>query len=406
MNDLRKNKRKMCNKQSSAMSNSCNCGTETEATNGCGTTSSANQTTSGCGTTSSANQTTNGCGQSNVAEQGTVECVCKFVPGQNGGTQQPCQPCQVEADNCVPNAAAGDTCCNGIEPKYSTRNAAPVAIEVNRIYDAVQFQVFTDAASVNGDALYFDYEVVDVRGNIPATGMASITVEEVCLNYSSIEVIPGTPSVEDFEVSEVEDNAPCDTVYEYSVCPDANKCCCSCNKGQSVSYKERGLTVVVHDLVLELRARCGCTRVIVCAYPAEKQMDGSLQRVNCVEFDYNTLSSRICCPSSGESFRIRQSYRVSLTVDSISKAYISKDYGCNCGCGCDSNCGCRCDDGCYEPYDYNFTIPSGIDLICCVEDTVSVLVNDEIVVLAATGGVTPRVVDTFSNVCSFSSCGE
>ena len=63
-------------------------------------------------------------------------------------------------------------------------------------------------------------------------------------------------------------------------------------------------------------------------------------------------------------------------------------------------CGCDCDD-CFE-----LSIPSGIDLICCIEETVSVLINDQIVVLGISQGITPRVVDTFANVCSFPSCGQ
>ena len=34
------------------------------------------------------------------------------------------------------------------------------------------------------------------------------------------------------------------------------------------------------------------------------------------------------------------------------------------------------------------------------------LINDQIVVLGISQGITPRVVDTFANVCSFPSCGQ
>ena len=242
----------------------------------------------------------------------------------------------------------------------------------------------------NGETLYFDYDVVEIEGRIPVTGLANVTVDEVCMNYSSIEVVPGIPSIEDFQVMEVEDNAPCDTVFEYAVCPEKNATCCARNRGQSVSYKERGLTVIVNNLVLELRCHCGCTKIRAFAYPAVQQMGGQLCRVDSVEFRYNTLAARMCIPSNGRSLTLRQNYQTSLTVDCISKAYISAQ---DC-------CGCDCDD-CFE-----LTIPSGIDLICCIEETVSILISDQVVVLAVSQGINPRVVDTFANVCSFPSCGQ
>lgn len=312
------------------------------------------------------------------------ECVCKK-------TDKPdCEPCEAEADTCVPNPCAGDQCCNGLCPTYSTKNACPVAIEAERIYDSVQFQIFTDAEGPNGETLYFDYDVVEVDGSVPAIGLANVIIDEVCMNYSSLEVVPGEPTVEEYDPVLIEDNAPCDTVFEYAVCPDRNNTCCKQNKGQSLSYKERGLTIIANDLVLELRGHCGCTKVVAYAYPSIRKMGGQLCRVDSVEFRYNTLAARICCPSSGKSFKLRQGYRTSLTVDCISKAYISVQ---EC-------CGCDCDD-CFE-----LSIPSGIDLICCVEETVSVLISDQLIVLGVSQGVTPRVVDTFANVCNFPSCNN
>ena len=47
--------------------------------------------------------------------------------------------------------------------------------------------------------------------------------------------------------------------------------------------------------------------------------------------------------------------------------------------------------------------PNGIDLILCLEETVSILVTEQIVVLASLNSVEPRVVDTFAKVCDFNN---
>ncbi len=305
------------------------------------------------------------------------ECVCKPT----------CEPCEIENDNCVENPCK-DQCCCGITPSYSTRNAQPVAIEVERLYDAVQFQIFTDAAAPNGEDLYFDYEVVEVDGRVPLGGLANVVIDEVCMNYSSLEIEAGQPTVEDFEVEEIENN--CDTEFEYIVCPERNRTCCQQSRGQSAAYKEKGLKIIATDLVLELKGHCGCTKIVAYAYPVVRRLGGDLCRVPYVEFKYNTLAARICLPADNRPLELRQDYKTALTVDCISKAFISvEDY-----------CGSDCDD-CFE-----LTIPSGIDLICCVEETVSVLINDRIVVLGVPNEINPRVVDTFSKVCKFSECGD
>lgn len=391
MHDLKRNKRKMYNKQMSDMKNSC----QQEATveideldRGCKNKNNNNNNNNNNCSNHTATQPINqgkNCHPKHDHEVCECECVCECKKPCNSD----CEPCQVESDTCVANPCSGGECCNGLRPDFSTRNAVPVAIEAERIYDAVQFQIFTDATGPNGETLYFEYDVVEVDGTVPATGMVNVVIDEVCINYSSLEVVSGVPTVEDFEVREVEDNAPCDTVFEYSVCPERNATCCERRQGQNLSYKERGLTIIANDLVLELRGHCGCTKIVALAYPAVKKMGGQLCRVDSVEFRFNTLASRICCPSSGRSFKLRQDYRTSLTVDCISKAHLSID---DC-------CGCDCDDY------FELNIPSGIDLICCVEETVSVLISDQLVVLGVSGGVTPRVVDTFANVCSFPGCG-
>lgn len=314
------------------------------------------------------------------------ECVCECKK-----TRPQCEPCEAEADQCVVNPCAGQECCNGITPTFSTRNASPVAIEADRVYDAVQFQIFTDATGPDGETLYFEYEVTEVEGRVPTSGLGNVTINEVCINYSSLDIIPGVPSVDDYEVQDIIDDTICDQIFEYAVCPDRNSTCCQQNRGQSLSYKERGLTVILNDLVLELKGCCGCTKIVANAYPAVRRgVDDKLCRVDTVEFKYNTLAARICSPSDGSPFKLRQDYNTSLAVDCISKAYITME---------DS---CRCD---YDDV-YELTIPSGIDLICCIEEVVSVLIKDRLIVLGVSEGVNPRVVDTFSSVCSFPSCGQ
>lgn len=389
MNDLKRSKRKMCNKQNTMkntyeaevivemeeLDRGCKCKNPTN--NSCNTNNNG-----GCNSAPSKPACpSKPCHSKPEVEAYECECVCKPV-------QQECEPCSVESENCVVNPCAGNQCCNGITPTYSTKNAIPVAIEAERIYDAVRFQMFTDATGPNGETLYFDYEVVDVRGSVPSSGLANVVIDEVCMNYSSLEVVPGTPTLENFEVEEIDDNAPCDTVFEYLVCPERNSACCAQNKGQSVSYKERGLTIIANDLVLELKGHCGCTKIVAYAYPAVRKAGGQLCRVDYVEFRYNTLATRLCIPSNGKTLKLRQDYNTNLTVDCISKAYISVQ----------DNGGCDCDY-------YELNIPSGIDLIGCVEETVSVLISDQLVVLGISGGITPRVVDTFANVCSFPGCG-
>lgn len=390
MNDLKRSKRKMYNKQMSNTKNTC----EQEATveideldRGCKNKNNTNNTNNNCGCNNTGNQSvTQGknCHPKHEHEICECECVCECKKP----VKPDCEPCEVESDTCVENPCANDQCCNGISPTYSTRNASPVAIEVDRIYDAVQFQIFTDATGPDGEPLYFDYDVVEVDGPIPTTGAVNVVIDEVCMNYSSLEVVPGIPTVEDFVVEPIDDDAPCDTIFEYTVCPERNRTCCEQNMGQSVSYKEKGLTVIANDLVLELKGHCGCTKIVAFAYPAVKKMGGQLCRVDSVEFRYNTLAARICCPSDGRSFKLRQDYQTALTVDCISKANLSAQDCCGCDCDC-----------------FELNIPSGIDLICCVEETVSVLINDQLVVLGVSEGINPRVVDTFANVCNFPSCG-
>lgn len=294
-----------------------------------------------------------------------------------------CEPAEIESDICVDNPCS-ETCCSPIAPaKFSTSNSVPVAIEANRVYDSVVFQALTDGRAPEGTLVY-DIEVVEVFGPVPRSGPVNITIEKVCMNYCSIEIVSENPKLEDFNVVRISPKEEvCDTTFEYAVCGDRNSTCCAKGKGQSVAYKQKGLVVVVKDLVLELRGRCGCTEVVALAYPAVKTSGGCIKRICEVEFPYNTLASTCCLPSSGRTVTLRQDYQVSLTVDCIGKATLCLVEVSECECY------------------YNLDIPNGIDVILCLQEVVSILVSEQIVVLASPTFVQPRVVDTFAKVCDF-----
>jgi len=333
-----------------------------------------------------------------------LECdyVCKRKHNNN---ECDCEPCEVEADECVDNVC-GEECCNPISaPKFSTANSVPLAIEVNRIFDSIKFQIFTEASAPNGEDLFFEYEVVSVNGPIPRTGVVNINIDKVCMNYTDVVIKPGCTTLEDHIVREIkeakkepcnqnlcpdfEDNVDsefCKTSFEYNVCGNKNLDCCSQGKGERAVYKEKGLKVVVKNLVLELRGRCGCTEVTVLAYPAIMNASGDLEIVDNVVFNFNTLTAPMCVPANGRSFTLRQDFQTALTVDCIGKTLLRL---------VDDNC-CECD--------FDFCIPNGIDLILCLEEIVSILVSEQVVVLASPNAVDPRVVDTFAKVCDFTTC--
>ena len=327
----------------------------------------------------------NKCHEHDHEDKVKCECECVCTPKPN------CEPCEIEADDCIDvSAKCGSGCCSPIAPqKFSPANSVPYAIDATRIYDTMHFQTFTDALGENGAPLTFDYDVVEVHGPVPRGGFVNITIDKVCLNYSSITIDPGHPTLEDFELELVENSKPCETIFDYAVCVEKNSNCCKQGKGQSVVYKQKGITVTVEDLVLELRGHCGCTKIVALAYPSIRPLGGQ-QRHRCgdVEFIFNTLSAPICLPSDGRGVTLRQNYLTSLTVDCIGKAllrYVETD--------------------CCECY-YELCIPNDIDLICCLQLTVSTLIEEQIVVLGAPSAVQPRVVDTFTKVCDFSGCGD
>lgn len=391
MQDLKKNKRRMNNKQMSTMSN-CPEREEVVAVE-------VDELDRGCKCNNDMESHKNKCNEKHEKHECECECHCECKKHEE------CKECEAVSEECSVNPCR-EECCNGIRPTFSTRNASPVAIETNRIFDSIQFRAFTDAKGPNGQTLFFEFEVIDVRGNIPSRGSAKVVVDEVCMNFEELEIIPGDITVDDFIVTPVENNSPCDTVFESIVCPRRNATCCAQNRGQNVLFRERGLTVRVEDLVLEIRGHCGCTKIVALAFPAVKRGNGQLCRVDSVEFNFNTLASNICVPSSGRSITLRQDYLTKLTVDCISNAFISAEDCFDCDRNHDCDCDCDCRNDCDFDFDcFEFTIPSGIDLILCVEETVSALLGDQLVVLAETS-FSPRVVDTFANVCKFPGCGE
>lgn len=400
MQDLKKNKRRMNNKPMSTMSNI----PEREEVESV-VAIEVDELDRGCKCNNDMESHKNKCNEKH--EKHECECHCECKKHDECKKHEECKECEVVSEECSVNPCR-EECCNGIRPTFSTRNASPVAIETNRIFDSIQFRAFTDAKGPNGQTLFFDFEVIEVRGNVPSRGLAKVVVDEVCMNFEELEITPGDVTVDDFTVTPVENNSPCDTVFESIVCPRRNATCCAQNRGQNVLFRERGLTVRVEDLVLEIRGHCGCTKIVALAFPAVKRGNGQLCRVDSVEFNFNTLASNICVPSSGRSITLRQDYLTKLTVDCISNAFISaedcfdcdRNHDSNCDCDCDCRHDCDCDFDCFE-----FTIPSGIDLILCVEETVSALLGDQLVVLAETS-FRPRVVDTFANVCRFPGCGE
>ena len=391
MQDLKKNKRKVVNKSTlpQVVNEDLNNESQEEIMRSCNS--------KGCN-----------CNNHNNGYEFECDCVCKPKHNNHNNNHNNnecyCEPCEVESDECVDNVC-GETCCSPISaPKFSTANSVPLAIEVNRIFDTMKFQVFTEASAPNGEDLFFEYEVVSVNGPIPRTGVVNVNIDKVCMNFTDVIIKPGCVTLEDHTVRalkerekqpcnqnlcpDFEDNVDsefCKTSFEYNVCGNKNLDCCSQGKGQRTVYKEKGLKVVVKNLVLELKGCCGCTEVTVLAYPAIMNSNGELETVNKVVFNFNTLTAPICVPANGRSFTLRQNFQTALTVDCIGKTLLK-----------------FVDESCCECY-YDFCKPNGIDLILCLEEVVSILVNEQIVVLASPNAIDPRVVDTFSKVCEFSA---
>lgn len=375
MQDLKRNRKRVPNQHIDQMENNCleeHLGQEVDddLTRGCG-----------CKKDSSCDKHS-GCNH-NMKCECECECVCHPEP-------HCCEPCEPDADKCIKNKC-GPECLGPITPpRFNVSNSVPVAIEANRIFDTMVFQTFTDATAPNGAPLVFDVELVEINGPIPRVGQVNVDIEKICINHNGIIINTGTTTLEDFDIEPLEPTVGrrCETTFEYAVCGETHRRCCDRGKGQSVVYKEKGLSVLVEDLVLELRGRCGCTEFIAFAFPAVKCHGGQAKRCCDVEFLFNTLSAPIGVPSDGRGFTLRQEFQTSLTVDCIGKALLS--------CVDHDDCDCHCE----------LCIPNDIDLILCLQSNVSTLINEQLVVLTSPNGIQPRVVDTFSKVCDFGSCGE
>lgn len=367
MQDIKKNKRKMMNNQTIES----NVELQDEMSNrGC-------KQKSGC---------SNSCNNEHECNHNKTdnefECICTCKKPNDCDSK----PCEIESDECIKNVC-GPECCNPIAPQRIS-NSVPIAIETNRIFDTMQFQTFTDAVDEEGSPVDFVYEVIDVNGPIPMGGQVNVTIDKICLNHDGIEIHPGIVTLEDYDLEEDQcsNSRPCETKFEYAVCGQRNATCCSQGKNKSAGYKQRGLTATVSNLVLELRGKCGCTKFTALAYPALSGLGGARHRCDKIQFKFNTLSAPMCVPADGRSFTLRQDYQTSLTVDCIDKALLC----CEC---CEGERFCDLD------------IPNGIDLVLCLQETVSILISEQLVVLGSPNPVEPRIVDSFSQVCNFSKCG-
>lgn len=314
-----------------------------------------------------------------------VPCDCNNdCNHHNCGCNPVCCDCKDEdcTDNCFPNPCPEECSHPLIPPKFSTSQAVLYPIETNRIYDTIMFRVFTDGKMANGEELNFDYELGSLRGPLPNATQTNATIEKVCINYSSIKINPGTTSLENLSIDEVDKNgSKCKTIFEYNVCGQLNRCCNEKCLGQNVMYKQKGLSVEVKDLEIELTGRFGCSEFTAIATPADKCHIGD--ESNDVVFYFNTLSSDLVVPADGRGFTLRQDFQTQLTVDCIGKGIITQKIVNNKPC-------------------FELEIPNGIDLVLCLQNIVSVLIEEQIVVLGGPTRIRPRLVDTFGNVCDFS----
>ena len=308
----------------------------------------------------------------------------------NDKSDKCCEPCQIEMGmDCMKNKPCPSECCSSLNlSRFNTANSVPFAIEVNRIFDTMRFQIFQDASARDGSQLYFIYDVESVNGNIPTGGFVSVKIDEICFDYSEIQINPGNVTLEGYSIHPIDTvDTLCESTFESFVCGDRNSICCEQGRGTTSKFRERGLQVEVRDLILTLRGHCGCTKVVISAIPAYMDGQGNLVQCDCVGFRFNTLAAPICIPSSGMGITLRQNYQTKLSVSCVSNANLQK----TC-IGGDAN--------------YSINIPGGIDLILCVQEIVSILKGEQIVVLGSSSAIQPRVVDTFSRVCDFTTCED
>lgn len=286
-------------------------------------------------------------------------------------------------ENCFPNPCPEECSQPLTPPKFPISQAVLYPIETNRVFDTIMFRVFTDGKKSNGDDLDFKYELGNLCGPLPSSARTNVTIEKVCINYSSIKINPGTTSLEQLKIEKVDRKSQkCKSVFEYDVCGQLNRCCNDKCLGQNVAYKEKGLNVVVYDLELELTGRFGCSEFTAVAIPCSK-CESKHDNSNCVVFYFNTLSGDLVVPADGRGFTLRQDFQTQLTVDCIGKGVITQKMVNNKPC-------------------YELDIPNGIDLVLCLQNVVSALIEEQIIVLGGPTRIRPRLVDTFGSVCDFS----
>lgn len=364
MQNLRKNKNKVITKQMIDL-------TSEEAID----TEACDDMNRGC--KGKSNNNNNCCKQPcNDCESSHEHCIdpCKKPPHHK--PEKCCETCEdTISQNCIKNTCDTNLCCSPLNiPRFSAANAIPFAIDVNRIFDTIQFQTFQDA---NGTGLDYTYEVMDVNGMVPRNGQGRVTINEICFNFDEMIIYPGNASLEGYTVEEITNDVACESNFDYTVCGERNSTCCSRGLGTTTRYRQRGLTIEINGLEIILKGKCGCTQINVLVTP---NTDNAV-------FNFNTLSSQMCVPSDGNSFTLRQNYQTQLSVGCVGTGLISKE----------------CVNGCTT---YDFELPGGLDLVLCLQETVSILKQDQVVVLGSTTQVEPRVVDNFAKVCDFSQCGS
>lgn len=287
-----------------------------------------------------------------------------------------CETCEdTISQNCIKNTCDTNLCSSPLNiPRFSTANAIPFAIDANRIFDTIQFKTFQDA---NGTGLDYNYEVIDVNGMVPRNGQGKVTINEICFNFEEMVIYPGNASLEGYTIEEITNDVPCESNFDYTVCGERNSTCCSRGLGATTRYRQRGLTIEINGLEIILKGKCGCTQITILVTPNS----------NSTVFNFNTLSAQMCVPADGNSFTLRQNYQTQLSVGCIGTGLISKE----------------CVNGCTT---YDFELPGGLDLVLCLQETISILKQAQVVVLGSTTQVQPRVVDNFAKVCDFSQCGS
>ena len=221
MQNLRKNKNKVITTQMMNLTNEEAIDTETcdEMNRGCKGKPNNMYNNNNCG-----KQTCNECEPCHNHIHDHDKCIdpCK----KPHKPEKCCETCEdTLSQNCIKNTCDTNSCCSPLNvPRVSVANATPFAIDANRIFDTIQFQTFQDAS---GTGLDYTYEVIEVSGMVPRSGQGKVTVEEICFNFDEMIIYPGNTSLEGYTVEEVTNDVPCESNFDYTVCGERNRACCS-----------------------------------------------------------------------------------------------------------------------------------------------------------------------------------